>query len=363
MCLFVSWTDILPPLYLSHQLIFSHSCQSIETYRDIYLDGTEIVKTPLKALYIYTDVLAFTEKEVILSPVKSTTMEINTRVLTANEPMHLNMSKAGAESCAVMIYASVVDQPISVSVEGSQLTTLDLGAQSDNVGAEIVFIDGQMTVTYDKTYDFDSEDTYQACIDTQLRIALALFWSRPAIAISICSHVAKSTATGAPHGLANTQAVALGQQLAAQAMVGPDSNYAPVLTFQTYHDTMEDQLAAAMTFEKQYQQFQNKENSVEDQRAAWGVMLKNAGNQRSTRAAVQDQAWNKYQDACSTVETCSQQLEDDNEEVQDKQTAFEEGLRKWEQANILKAVFGILGAIFGAFYFPSTSPLSLISWP
>lgn len=303
---------------------------------------------------IYTDVLAFTEGgEVILSPDEDTTMEINARVLTADQPVHLNMTKAGARSSALMIYAAVVDQPISVSVEGTQRTTLDLGPDSGHVGADIDFADGQLKVSYTARHEYDATEIYQAFLATELRVALALFWSRPAIAISICSYVAQSTYNIQAHSLSNAQAVSLGQQLAAHAMAGPRAKYAPTLPFQRYHDTMKDQLEAAKVFEDQYQRFQDKDSEVADKIAAWTTMLQNAQDQRATRLSVQSQTLAKYQDARSTADACAKQLSDDDDELQDAKDVFDQGLVDWEKGQILKAAFAILSAIFGE---PSFSP-------
>ncbi|PYI00014.1 hypothetical protein BO71DRAFT_404746 [Aspergillus ellipticus CBS 707.79] len=275
-----------------------------ETYRKIYLDGTDIIKQPLSDCHIYTDVLAFTQDEIILSPGEDTAVEINARVLTADQPVHLNMSKAGAKSCYILIYAAVVDQPIRFSIEGSQMIPLELGVESDNLGAEIDFQDGRLSVSYTTKHDYDATPVYQAFLDTQLRIALTLFWSKPAIAMSICSYVAKSTFSA-------------------------------------------DQLAAEKTFEEQYQRFQDKGSQVADQKTAWTAMLKNAQNQQSTRLDVQVQTLAKYQHAYNTAEACSKQLSDDNEGLRHAQDTFQNGLLAWKNAQILKAVLGILSAVFG----------------
>lgn len=319
-----------------------------ETHRSIYLDGIAIIQQPLTDCEIYTDVLAFTGTgEVILSAGKDTVVEINARVLTADQPLHLNMTKAGARSSVIMIYTAIVDQPISVSVEGAQRATLALGVDSDNFGAEITFNDGKLSTSYTAKHDYNVTAVYQAFLDTELRVALALFWAQPAIAISICAYVARSTYGTGAHSLSNAQAVALGQQLAARAMAGPNANYAPTLSFQTYHDTMQDQLAAAQTFEHEYKQFQSAEATEADKVAAWTTMLQNAQDQRVTRVSVQKQTLAKYQDVCSAAEVCSKQLKVDNEELRHAQDAFHDGLLKWENAQLLKAVFDILSAICG----------------
>ncbi|KAB8215664.1 hypothetical protein BDV33DRAFT_9559 [Aspergillus novoparasiticus] len=318
-----------------------------EIHRNIYLEGAAILQKPLLDCEIYTDVLTFNGGgEVILSPDEDTTMEINARVLTADQPVHLNMTKAGARSSALMIYAAVVDQPISVSVEGTQRTTLDLGPDSGHVGAEIDFTDGHLGVSYTARHEYDATEIYQAFLATELRVALALFWSQPAIAISICSYVAQSTYNIQAHSLSNAQAVSLGQQLAAHAMAGPRAKYAPTLPFQRYHDTMKDQLEAAKTFEDQYQRFQDKDAEVTDKIAAWTAMLQNAQDQRATRLSVQSQTLAKYRDARSTADACVKQLSDDDDELQDAKDVFDQGLVDWEKGQILKAAFAILSAIF-----------------
>lgn len=285
-----------------------------------------------------------------LSPGDLTTVQINARVLTADQPVHLNMSKTGAKRCSILIFAAVVDQPFSVSVEGSQRTILDLGANSGHFGVEVDFQDGQLSVTYQEQHSYDASNPYRAFLDTELRIALALFWQRPGIAISICSYVAQSTFEIDAHSLSNAQAVSLGQQLAARAMAGPNANYAPTLPFKTYQQTMLSQLAAAKTFEKEYQRFQDEENAVADKKAAWATMLQHAQDQRSTLVNVQAQALSKYEDACVTAQKCSKKLDDDDEELRHAQDAFEDGLVAWKDAQLRKAVLGILTAIFRKSY-------------
>ncbi|RAK79044.1 uncharacterized protein BO72DRAFT_494401 [Aspergillus fijiensis CBS 313.89] len=305
----------------------------MEAGRNIYLDGTEILEQLPSDCTIYTDVLALSKAGVTISAGKNTALEIYARVITAEAPVTLDMCLKGTQGTGIVICAAVVDQPISVSVDGGQLTPLALGADSGYQATEISFEDGIPSVSYlDDLDESDTTDVYQAFLDTQLRVALALFWAQPAIAISICAYVAQLTCTGTEHSLFNAQAVSLGQQLAGHTLAGPDANYAPTLPFQTYHDTMVDQLSAAKNFEEQYQRFQDKESAVEDQKQAWGTMLQNAQDQRA--------------DACNTTTECAKHVDDDNGELSDKQKAFEEGLQAWKNAQVLKAVFGILTSLF-----------------
>ncbi|RDW72357.1 uncharacterized protein DSM5745_07529 [Aspergillus mulundensis] len=319
-----------------------------ETYRDIYLDGTPILQHPRGSCEIYADVLAFTTPEVTVEAKADTTIEIRTRVITASEPLHLNFSAAAAQSSAMEIYASILDQPIDVSVEGAQRTRLDIGAESKNVGAVIGFQNSKLTVSPLEQYGGDRSAVYQAHLDTQLRIALALFWARPAIALSICGHVARSTSgLDSGHALSNAQAVSLGQQLAGRRLAGKNAHYAPTLNFKNYRDTMEEQLDAAETFEAQYQLFQNAASGVDDHKKAWATMLANAKDQRVARASVQAQALDKYRDASATVGICTEQLDADEDEMEAAHESFRQGLEQWKNAQVFKAALGIFGAIFG----------------
>lgn len=324
------------------------------------MDAIPILQKPSESCKVYADVLAFPDVDAVKFSLDDyATVEIVARVLTADRPVNLNITtKANGtadEMGAISIYVAVLDQPISISVNGKQSTTLELGSKSPSLGATISFDEddnGQLLllVSYTPKYIYDDTALFQSFLDTELRIGLALFWARPAIALSICDFVARITHdnnTGGSHSLSNAQAVALGQQLAAHAMATAHANYAPTLKFDDYHGTMLDQLAAAQTFEDEYKRFQDREASTDDQKTAWQTMLDKAQGQRVTRVQVQDQTLAKYDDAKSTVEKYIHQLDDDNDDLRKAKDAFDAGLLKWENAQILKAVFSILKAIFG----------------
>ncbi|OJJ96584.1 hypothetical protein ASPACDRAFT_1874688 [Aspergillus aculeatus ATCC 16872] len=275
-----------------------------------------------------------------------TELEVNARVITADQPVHLNMSKTGAKKCIMVIYAAVLDQAISVSIEGDQRTELDLGVDSGHLQAEIKFDDGKLEVSYSDRHGDDRTAAYQAFLDTELRVALAVCWSSPAVAISICSWVAKSVATAGSHALSQAQAVSLGQQLAAHAMTGSDSYYAPTLTFDEYVLTLETQRQAAEDFQDQYERFQAAENQVDDAKAAGEALLATVQNTQSTRVDLQAQALAKYQAAAATVEACDKMLSDDDEELRHAQDRFQDGLDAWIQRQTFLAICTILGAIF-----------------
>ncbi|RAH48626.1 uncharacterized protein BO95DRAFT_383329 [Aspergillus brunneoviolaceus CBS 621.78] len=316
------------------------------TYRSIFCDGTPILQQLPRYCEIYTDVLALTAPEIQMSAEELTELEVNARVITADQPVHLNMSKSGAKKCIMVIYAAVLDQPISVSIEGDQRTELDLGVDSDHLQAQIKFEGGKLEVSYSDRHGDDRTAAYQAFLDTELRVALAVCWSSPAVAISICSWVAKSVATAGSHTLSQAQAVSLGQQLAAHAMTGPDSYYAPTLTFDEYVLTLETQRQAAEDFQDQYERFQAAENQVDDAKAAGEALLKTVQNTQSTRIDLQAQALAKYQSAAATVEACDKMLSDDDEELRLAQDRFQDGLDAWIKKQTFLAICTILGAIF-----------------
>ncbi|KAB8227154.1 uncharacterized protein BDW43DRAFT_304846 [Aspergillus alliaceus] len=291
------------------------------TYRSIFLDGTPILQQLPGYCEIYTDILALTEPEIQISADELTDLEINARVITADQPVHLKMSTRGAKKCVMVIYAAVLDQPISVSIEGDQHTELELGVDSGYLQAEIKFDEGQLEVSY-------------TFLDTELRVALAVCWSSPAVAILICLFVAKSAATAGSHALSQAQAVSLGQQLAAHAMTGPDSYFAPTLTFDDFVVTLESQRQAAENFQHQYKAFQAAEDRVDNAKAAGQTLL------------ATSQALDKYQAAAATVDACDKLLSDDEEDLRHAKDRFKTGLNEWIRRQTFLAICTILGAVF-----------------
>ncbi|KAI0453830.1 hypothetical protein F5B21DRAFT_525467 [Xylaria acuta] len=317
----------------------------IAIYRDVYLDGSSLLKTEALRVYVYADVLALTELESVLLPPSNATIQVVARVITADGPVHLNFNPPTGSSCAISLYASVVDQPISVSAGGSDRATLDLGPGTDNVGVAVAFTPDTVATEYLKNYLTDGHADFQASLQTQLRIALALFWKNTAIAISLCAHVATLTVSPQKYPLINAQAVALGQQLAAQAMTGPNTSYAPVLKISEYLDTMDSALQAVSAFEEQYNRFRDKEQSLQDQMLAWDAMLQKAIDEKTMRQSLRNTARAKYESSRETASSCSLQMIKDNGEVARAKVAFELGLQKWEFEQTMKAVFSILSAI------------------
>ncbi|PHH90287.1 hypothetical protein CDD83_4088 [Cordyceps sp. RAO-2017] len=313
----------------------------IAMLRGVYLEASKALMPSLLRLNIFSDVLAFTQQETILSPYKNGIVQIMTRVLTAAAPVNIVIPQNA--SGAMSIYASIVDQPITVST-GSDSLTLDLGTKTDNVGVALGFTDGKLEYEYEKKYPASKSEELRASLSTQLRIALVQFWKRASIAISLCSYVAMLTAGQEGLSLLNTQAVALGQQLAGQAMAGPNMSYAPVLVLDRYKESTQYALNAATAFELQYERFQDKKESVEGQIQAWETMLAQASNEKQMRVNLRNTALDKYKSAAETAKSCSSQFEDDNFNLELLRIRFENGFAKWKDEQQLKAVFQILMA-------------------
>ncbi|KAE8143902.1 hypothetical protein BDV38DRAFT_276970 [Aspergillus pseudotamarii] len=197
--------------------------------RDIYLDETKIVQPPAQLWYVYTDVFAFTQPEITISPEAYGSMQIIARVLTADTPVNLKVIPDTI--CWVYLYASILDQPISVSVGDQEPLLLELGPATGNVGVKLIVTPDHIDLEYQQDYIRAVDEDLQASLNTQLRIALALSGRNTSVASSICSYVASVTANIALsfYSQTNSQAVALGQQLEVQGMTGPDMGYAPIL--------------------------------------------------------------------------------------------------------------------------------------
>ncbi|KAI0114104.1 hypothetical protein GGR51DRAFT_505498 [Nemania sp. FL0031] len=315
--------------------------------RAVYLTSTQLVDSLVyNVMYIYTDVLAFDSPETILSPTVDSMLLLAARVLTADAPVTLKVHPASGTGCVIRIYASILDQPVTIqSPDPSQSVRLELGPETNHVGAVVTVETDSISVAYYQQYFESPDEIFQATLATQLRIAQALFWQKPSIAISLCAYGATATALPALYPALNAQAVSLGQQLAAQAMTGPDTTYAPALTISQYRQTVEDSIDALEAFETQYERFQDQKSNVEDQKAAWQAMLQQAINQQALREQARNSASAKYSDACATRDSCLDRVTASQGELDSARKVFEDGLLAWEEQAVFKGVFGILSGI------------------
>ncbi|KAI1740290.1 hypothetical protein F4680DRAFT_465731 [Xylaria scruposa] len=315
--------------------------------RAVYLSSTQFVDSLVyNVMYIYTDVLAFDSPETILSPTADSMFVFAARVLTADAPVILKVHPASRTGCVICIYASILDQPVTIqSPDPSQSVRLELGPETNHVGAAVTVETDSISATYYQQY-FDSPDEiFQATLATQLRVAQALFWQKPSIAISLCAHGATATAHPALYPALNAQAVSLGQQLASQAITGPETTYVPALTIGQYRQTVEDSIDALEAFETQYERFRDQKSNVEDQKSAWQAMLQQDINQQALREQARNSASAKYSDACATRDSCLDRVTASQGELDSAREAFQDGLLAWEEQSVFKGVFGILSGI------------------
>ncbi|KID85265.1 hypothetical protein MGU_07503 [Metarhizium guizhouense ARSEF 977] len=300
-----------------------------------YFDKSHIL------LNIFTDVFALTKHETVISPCKNGTIQITARVLTADAPATIVIPPDA--SGAISIYAAILDQPVTVT-NGSDTLKLDLGPESEYIGVSIGFSQGKLEHEYEKKYPSTSSDDLKASLNTQLRIALVQFWKNISIAVSLSSYVATMTTNREYFNLLNTQAVAVGQQLAGQAMAGPDMSYAPVLVLDRYKESTQQALNAATAFETQFERFQDKKESLEVHKQAWNTMLAQARNENSMRVNLRNLALDKYKSARQTAVSCEAQFKEDDFALEILRIRFENGLQKWKDEQELKAVLQILMA-------------------
>lgn len=119
-----------------------------------------------------------------------------------------------------------------------------------------------------------SDKDFTNFLITQLRIASILFWINPALALALTSHVARATASSQTGALINLQSHALGQQITASALTGPNMDYAPVLlTLNTYMSVLDGAISTASAFETQYNRFTDRASAIADQKIACKAML------------------------------------------------------------------------------------------
>lgn len=319
--------------------------------RDVYLDISTLLGNSGTHRQVggFADVLAFTSSKVVVNLPKNGNFRLYARVFTASSPVHLQFEPEDDCDCVVSMYASILDQPMTFSFGSSHSRTLKLGPKFSNVGVEIGRFDGRVETEYHTRYnDLRSyPSTFVDTLNTQLRITSVLFWRTPSVAISLASHVAFATARTRKNNLLNPQAVALGQQLAAQALTGPNSNYAPVLKIDRYMDTVKLAIDAASAFQEQYDRFTDKKENIEDRIAAWGSMLDHAKNARSMHQALRDNALAKYNDACDIVVKSTTQFELDQLGISDAQLRFKAGIDSWKSKMAFEAAFKIFSAVVG----------------
>ncbi|WEW55974.1 hypothetical protein PRK78_001409 [Emydomyces testavorans] len=336
--------------------------RSAEIYslRDVLIDASStFLGSKASSVSVFADVLVFSGEETVIKIPDCGVFMLYTRVITASSPIRLVLKPETKSDCVVMIYASVLDQPVSYTYKLHDPVNVALGSGSQNVGIALEMEHGKIKESYMSSYnDLDGHPKeFAENLRTQLRIASVFFWRQPAIAISLTSHVACATSQTESESLLNAQSLALGQQLAAQALTGPNMSYAPVLPVTSYMATLSDAIATASAFEEQYHRFQDRKLALEDRMAAWGTMLDHAEGATDMHRSLRQSAYEKYQNACDIVLNSNQQFRLDQITLDDKKLAFKIGIDEWKEKMKLEAAFKILTAIISKLFahFPNSN--------
>ncbi|KAF7891337.1 uncharacterized protein EAF02_001662 [Botrytis sinoallii] len=317
----------------------------IATFRGVFLNASTVLPHSMSRVNTYADVLAL-DQTTIIAPNDNGTILIVARVLTSNGPVTLTVPRGLTTTCVVSIYTSVINQPITVATgDNTRRIVLDqIGTGKVNAGVIVVFSPNGLQVEYQRYYPSTTSKELQASLNTQLQIGLIQFWRNSSIAISLCSHVARISTRQQAYALINTQARALGQQLAGQAMAGKNMSYAPVLVLSRYKETTQAALNAATAFEQQFERFQDKAQSLDVHMQAWNVMLSQAINEYNMRVSMRSLALEKYESSVRTATSCFQQFDNDVFALESLRIAFQLGLSNWAFEQKLRAVFQILQA-------------------
>jgi len=324
--------------------------QNIFTIRDIYLEYPQFVSKSADTVRAFADVIALGEK-VPIDLGKVTSTMLCTRVLTSEGSVELDFNLGTAHDESVfIIHAEVVDHPITYSVTGTDFRGTIEVIKKGYAGVMIYFSKGSDQPKFEYLDDYDNTiETEQLVMNmkTQLRIASALFFAWPEISISQARYLAGTTTKLPGLSAMNLQAVSLGQQLAAQALTGPNMNYAPVLSIGDYRRTVESMITAAEGYETQYHRFQDRGLAKKERLEAWGFMTKHVENVTEMRDTLIKAASGKYEGAKIVVESLTKQVRDDQNTLERAKSNLELGIKNWKFGTKWDAAFKIVGAVMG----------------
>ncbi|KAL1753976.1 hypothetical protein FB107DRAFT_263818, partial [Schizophyllum commune] len=319
---------------------------------DVFVDLGSVKLDETDFTFVYSDVLALSPSPgptLRLTLPKLACVSVYARVLTSDQPITVELSPIDpTEEALVVLYATYVDQPVSVSVAGQAAQALNLGAQSGNVGVSISTTNGQITLTYIKRYsvpDLYAEGELHKLLATQLRIASTLFWTQPSVASALAWHVVNATAYPSESTLLNVQASALQQQINVGRLCGPDVSYAPVLKLDYYKNTLATVLDAGSDFEAQYDRFADNATSADDQLKIWDSMLKQAQNTLTMQQTLADDAKAKWTASQQILLSAQSDMRHHQLTLQEKAEDFRRGIEKWKEEQIIKAIVSIFKAV------------------
>ncbi|KAI5834573.1 hypothetical protein K523DRAFT_230246 [Schizophyllum commune Tattone D] len=319
---------------------------------DVFVDLGTVKLDETDFTFIYSDVLALSPSPgptLRLTLPKLACISVYARVLTSDQPITIDLLPSDpTQEALVVLYATYVDQPVSVSVAGQAAQALNLGVRSGNVGVSISTTNGKITLAYMQRYsvpDLYAEGELHKLLSTQLRIASTLFWTQPSVASSLAWHVVNATAFPSESTLLNVQASALQQQINVGRLCGPDVSYAPVLKLDYYKNTLAAVLDAGSDFEAQYDRFTDNATSADDQLKIWDSMLKQAQNTLTMQQTLADDAKAKWTASQQILLSAQNDMRHHQLTLQEKAEDFRRGIEKWKEEQIIKAIVSIFKAV------------------
>ncbi|KAL1749163.1 hypothetical protein HDZ31DRAFT_28359 [Schizophyllum fasciatum] len=317
---------------------------------DVYVDLSTVKMDSADLTFVYTDVLALSPAPTVsLSLPRFASINLFARAITSEAPVNLELSTADDEMAQLVIWATYVDQPVTVTLANkTQPAKLDLGPGSGNVGVSIIAYKGQLTVSYMKEYDVqdvDADGDLAKLLATQLRIASVLFWIQPLVAFAMTWHVVRTTHLSYSCASLNVQASAIQQQIRAAWLAGPGTTYAPVLKLDYYKGAMITVLDAGAAFQQQYDRFVDRGATVDDQLKVWDSMLVQAENTVTMQQRLATDAKAKWVTAQQILRTAKDDMRRHQITLANKEAAFKAGLQTWQREQIVKAVFDIFMAV------------------
>ncbi|KAL1694312.1 hypothetical protein GGG16DRAFT_47593 [Schizophyllum commune] len=318
--------------------------------RDVYVDISHLQTSGVDFTYVYTDILALSPAPTVQMPLPVlASITLFSRVVTSEAPVNLQLTTASDDAAQVVIWATYVDQPITVSLGNGSPQSLNLGVASGNVGVSLTATKGALTVEYYKSYfvqDVAPDGDLTKMLATQLRIASVFFWTQPSVAALLALHVVRTTVNA--HGdtaLLNIQASAILQQIRAAQLAGPGTSHAPVLKLDYYKNSMVTILTAGAAFQAQYDRFTDNKATVDDQLKAWDSMLVQAQSTVAMQQQLALDAKAKWDSAQQILITAQNDMRVHQWTLDSKASAFRAGVESWKRQKEFDAVAEILEAI------------------
>lgn len=315
--------------------------------RDIVADVRKIFSSSSTFRYLVADVITIeTADQTILLP-EGGFIALYARVLSADLPISLAVKTNCDVDSTLFLYASVLDQSISITYDGKIVGPLSLGINSEYQGVQISFSKGVPTIQYVVDYDnlASMPSIFEESLRSQLRIANIMFWNAPDIAASIAAYVVRVTENSTTGTLLNVQAASISQQLAATEIAGSNTIYAPVLNLGTYKSNLLEAINTAAAFEAQFDRFVDRKAILDDTRSAYDAMLGHSRDAVAMQRRLSDDALAKWNSACGILDATVMSFRVHQTNLTDAESKFRVGVEQWKREQILKVVAGTLLAV------------------